>query len=137
MKELSPFKQITIDRKIGLLCKEPFIRRIEDVQGEVFIKRSYIVKGESGTSLEGQRLTGNNLIVHGIIKGEITYTSTNVCGLLFKSFSVPFSTFIVLPLDFSGQVKVSSLIEDLDAIYINSEEAYITSSILLSSNSIC
>ena len=139
MGDLASLKQITINRKIGLLCREPFIRRIENIKGEVCTKRSYLVKGESGVSLEGQILTGNSLIVHGLISGEIIYTSMDRYKPILKSYSIPFSTFIMLPPDFSEEteIKVSSLIKDIDAIYINDEEIYITSSILLSSNSIC
>ena len=139
MEDLASFKQITIDRKIGLLYREPFIRRIEDIKGEVCIKRSYIVKGESGVSLEGQILTGNSLIVHGLIGGEIIYISRDRYKPILKNFSMPFSTFIMLPSDFSeeSEIEVSSLIKDIDAIYINDEEIHITSSILLSLNSIC
>lgn len=113
---LSIFKQTNIQNYFEIPCKKPDIKQINVVTANVEIENCYAIETPIGTSIEGQQLTGYKMIIHGNIIFIIDYTADvpeqNVHSAHYCS---PFSTFVILPsnFSFSCQSSINAIIEDV------------------------
>lgn len=118
---ITAFKQLTIDKFFPIPVQKPDIEEVDDVVVEIKIDDSYIVNTVQKVSNEGQQLSGYKLIIHGNIKMSIEYTALLPDQPMHSAHCVtPFSTFIILPMDYDGgEVDVSTILEDVDIDMIN------------------
>lgn len=113
---MSSFKQTTIDLNLELPLNKPEIDHLI----KIFIKKEIIkykvVKTPIGTSVEGQIITGNKLLVMGELALKINYvTSENIQSIHSFEVIVPFCEHIVLPINFKSinMVNPEIYIEDI------------------------
>lgn len=112
------FKQFAVQENLELPCAKPDIEQIIRVMAEVKITHTKVIKTPVASSAEGQILTGFKLIVEGELLQKIEYVADEPTQSVHAAhFSVPFSTFIVLPPTFmiGTKVRVIPYIEDIYA----------------------
>jgi hypothetical protein len=112
------FKQFTVQETLELPCAKPDIEQITRVMANVKITSTRVIKTPDATSAEGQILTGWKLIVEGELIQKVEYVADEPTQSVHAAhFSVPFSTFIVLPKTFTqgSIVNVVPYIEDIYA----------------------
>ncbi len=115
-KPNSTFKQSTIDINFCLNeCKNK-IKDILRANIDTKIQEVKVVKTAVGTSVEGQTLTGNKLMIIGEFTLKTTYvTDTTDYKVESYTVSIPFSDYIVLPSSFVNLtfIKPEIYIEDM------------------------
>ncbi|MGL5820998.1 MAG: hypothetical protein ACRCYE_05105 [Sarcina sp.] len=112
------FKQLSLDRDFDIPSVKPSVEELDDIAVEMEITNSYVVKVLERVSSEGQRLSGNKLIIHGWMNVSLEYTALVEDQAMHSAhWRVPFSTFIILPKDYiEGQeVEVTAIVENTDA----------------------
>lgn len=110
------FKQLSIQETLSIPTAKPDVEQIVSVVAEINIKNTSVINTPTGTSTEGQKLTGKKLIVEGVISQKVEYVADEPTQSVHAAhFSVPFSTFIVLPETFElgTMVEVIGYIEDI------------------------
>lgn len=110
------FKQIAVNSLLCIPSNKPDIERILKVNTSIKIDSVDVIQTPTGTSLEGQILTGYKAIVHGHVKYLVIYSAkSNSQSLHSAHFEVPFCDFIVLPSTYikSTPVGVAPYIEDV------------------------
>lgn len=123
------FKQMNLTKSLMIPCMKPDVEEINDIHAMIDIIDTYTIATPVGTSNEGQILTGNKLVVNGIARLDISYTAlVTTQSVHVAHYDIPFSTFLVLPLDYQANrnVGVKGIVENvhyqLDStrkIYIN------------------
>ena len=119
---ISNFKQLSIGTKLHLPCAKPDIETIGDVDATISIQDSYVIETAPSVSNERQRLNGYKLIVHGTAEIILEYTALLPDQSLHSAhWSVPFTTFVIMPVDYTAdmQLEVSAVLEDVDGILLN------------------
>ena len=112
----SIFKQLNVEMIYGLPTAKPDIEQIVKVISELKIKNTHVIKTPVGVSLEGQQLTGWKMVVEGCILQKIQFVADEPEQSVHGAHAeIPFSTFIVLPEDFTlnTPVFVHGYIEDI------------------------
>lgn len=110
------FKQFTVQETLVLPEAKPDIEQIVKVIAQIEIDCVKVIRTTTGISLEGQMLTGFKAIVEGEIVQKIEYVADECTQSVHAAhFSVPFSTFIVLPDTYilGTPVTVKGYIEDI------------------------
>ncbi|MEG0180852.1 MAG: hypothetical protein RR657_03100 [Peptostreptococcaceae bacterium] len=124
---LEYFKQFNIYQNIHLSNKNSSILNIENTNPKIELCSTKIIDTKitetiKGTSLEGQYLSGKNLIIVGNINMSLIleYSSKTKKNKSFtkkdiNNFNMPFSTFIVIPSDVCNikTLNLRYLIEDI------------------------
>lgn len=113
---LSTFSQFSLTKEICIPDQKLDIERVVRVDTKIQIKACKIIKTPIATSLEGQILTGNKLVVTGIIKQIIIYISKTAEQSVHSAhFCIPFCRYIVMPLSFvsTTPVTVVPYVEDV------------------------
>ncbi|MEG0580208.1 MAG: DUF3794 domain-containing protein, partial [Niameybacter sp.] len=113
---ISTFKQMSIENYLCIPEAKPDIEAINNVTGTIDIGGMNVIETTQGISVEGQNLTGYKLIVRGTLNLVIEYTALNEIQSVHSAhYSVPFSTFIILPKDYSigRRIEIDSLVEDI------------------------
>ncbi|MCY6958954.1 MULTISPECIES: DUF3794 domain-containing protein [Clostridium] len=115
-ENVSAFKQFNIEETACLPITKPDIEQILKVIADVEIKSTRAIRTPVGTSLEGQVLTGWKLVIEGKVNQKVQYVADLPEQPSHAAhFSVPFSTFVVLPEDFvmGTPVTVTPFLEDI------------------------
>ncbi|WP_461204782.1 DUF3794 domain-containing protein [Clostridium sp. DL1XJH146] len=110
------FKQLTVQENLVIPSVKPDVEQIVRVIAEVIITDKTLVKTPVSISAEGQILTGWKLIIEGELVQKIEYVADEATQSVHAAhFKVPFSTYIVLPEEFSEDciVNVVPYIEDI------------------------
>ena len=134
---ISNFKQLSVEEYLEIPHQKPDLETINNVSGKVDMIKCAVIKTGPSVSSEGQKLTNYKLIVQGILHVVIEYTScTPGQNVHSTHFSIPFSTFIVLPVDFvpGGKVDPHGIIEDVYAKEIDCRRLFVNTTILLTAN---
>ncbi len=133
-KSLDEFIQFNIYKNIKITCKQGSDCEIKAISGSLEVESCKIVYGMKGRSIEGQNLTGCNLVIIGRLNVKITYVACKICKnvCLLEDF-IPFSTFIVIDGEICevGPINLKYLIEDLEAIIIDKNNILVTSTLLI------
>ena len=114
---ISNFKCIYKTEKIYREKCKPCIEGVNSISADIDILEYHLVKTIEGKSNEGQKLTGYKIVLEGLIKEVIEYSSVEDDGLVYAiSEDIPFSTFIILPSNFKVGSKITNdyVIEELD-----------------------
>jgi uncharacterized repeat protein (TIGR01451 family) len=125
------FRQISIEKKLLMDSVKPDIKEIIDITSEIEIIKYYVIATPNIKSLENQNLSGYKLIIYGLIKYTVQYTSED--GLVYSShYNIPFSTFIVLAENYviGSKLEVDGIVEDIYYKKLNAKE-YLTNVIVL------
>lgn len=103
------------------------------VQGYTNSQGIYI-PGSTISNAEGGKLTGRKLIITGMLKQKVIYTAlVSDQALHSASYSMPFSTFIIIDADtpLSQTFKVTPYIEDVWAIFLSKRSIFKNSTIFI------
>jgi hypothetical protein len=132
---LAPFKQFNVQETLNIPEAKPDIEQIITVKADLDIVKTTLIKTPSQVvSLEGQKLTGWKLVVEGHIKQVIQYVADEpMQSVHVAHFTVPFSTYVILPPDFmeSSLVDVKGYIEDIYAERLDARRIFKNITILL------
>ena len=134
IEELSPlqyFSQFNVYQNIVLNNKNMELRNIESTIPKLQVHSTKIIDAKitetiRGTSLEGQYLSGKNLLLVGSLKASLilNYSIKNNKNKKTKKrdvadVEIPFSTFIVIPQDiYTDNIDLRYIIEDTTVIKI-------------------
>lgn len=113
---ISNFKQMSIESYLPIPITKPDIEGINAVTGTIDIKECHVIQTPTNHSLENQRLTGYKLIVNGVLNLVIEYTALEETQSVHSAhYSIPFSTFIVLPSDYKlgSKMDINGVVEDI------------------------
>ncbi|WP_024615449.1 SPOCS domain-containing protein [Clostridium sp. Ade.TY] len=130
---ISTFKQISLNKEFEIPSEKPNIEELDFVVADVVIEDSYTVKTMISSSNEGQILSGYKLIIHGYVNISVEYTALLETQPVHSAhFKMPFSTFLILPIDYSQgtQVEVKAVVESLERDMIDNR-SIITNIMLL------
>ncbi|MDK2802374.1 MAG: DUF11 domain-containing protein [Oscillospiraceae bacterium] len=119
LQAISLFKQFNLENYLSIPEQKPDMEQINEITGLIEISNYYTIDTPIGLSEEGQTLTGNKLIIHGILTLTLNYTADIPEQSVHSSqYCVPFSSFIVIPKEFSINCSagIKGLVED---IYFN------------------
>lgn len=127
------FKQLCIQETSTIPSVKPDIEQIVCFTADVAIKGTRVIDTPVGTSVEGQILTGKKLVVDGLILQKVEYISEEPAQSVHAAhFNIPFSTFIVLPAQYSvTPAKVTGYIEDIFVQSLDKRNILINVTILL------
>jgi hypothetical protein len=131
---LAPFKQLNVQEILNIPKAKPDIEQVVTVNAELFITKTKVIKTPAAVALDGQNLTGWKLIVEGNIKQVVQYVADEPLQSVHAAhFTVPFSTFVILPHDYieGTPVDVKGYIEDIYAEMTNCRRIFKNITILL------
>ncbi|GFP74495.1 beta strand repeat-containing protein [Clostridium fungisolvens] len=110
------FKQLSVDENLTIPFQKPNVEDILNTIVDVEIVTTRVIETVAGTSEEGQILTGHKLLIEGRLHQKIEYIAAEPTQTVHNAeFSVPFSSFIILPEDFveDSVVNVVPYVEDV------------------------
>jgi hypothetical protein len=121
------FKQFSVQENVCLPEAKPDIEQITKVMAEVVILKTRVIATPGSqtttvTSQEGQTLTGWKVIVEGEVQQKVEYVADEPTQSVHAAhFNVPFSTFVVLPNNYTPGTTpvVTGYIEDIFAHQLN------------------
>ena len=131
---VSNFKELCIDRYLRILKHQAPIKEINSVTGKVDILNFHVVKGLKAISNEGQKLSGNKLIINVMLNVVVEYIADdNMQAVFSNAYKIPFSTFIVISSNYvvGSLIKIQGKVEDMYFKKINKNKFFITSNIFL------
>ena len=131
---VSNFKAICIDKCLKTLKHQAPIKEINSVTGKVDILNFYVINGMKATSNEGQKLSGNKLIVKVMLNIIVEYVADDNRQAVFSNaYKIPFSTFIVISSNYvvGSLIKVQGIVEDVYFKKISKNKFFVTSNIFL------
>ena len=122
----SNWKEISVPEKVEIPCQKPDLEQLLEVLIEAEVTFYQVVNTPqaetqqgnpiAATNIEGDISTGKKLIIEGLIHQKVIYVAQKKCQALHAAeFSVPFSTYIVIPGDvpLDAQFYIDVFIEDL------------------------
>lgn len=121
------FNQINKDEIFCIPQQKPDIEQINTVWAEAVIRDYEVVKTPTGTSLEGQTVTGSKLLVCGDIKLKVEYVALEAKQSVHTAHTIiPFCVYAVLPSDTNPNARISPtiVIEDIFAEQIDERCIY-------------
>lgn len=130
----SNFKQTSIQEYLMIPNKNLDIESINSISGYTDNIKCHTIKTTQAKSLEGQQLSGNKMIVHGILRIIMQYTSCDYYQSVHcVKYDIPFTTFVVLSSNYvtTNKIDVDVNVENIDSSLIDSRTFYINSSILI------
>lgn len=98
------------------------------------------IPGEDISNAEGTNLTGRKLIIEGMLKQKVLYTSTAPDQAIHSAhFSVPFSVFIIIDVNtpISQSFKLYPYIEDIFACRLSERTLFKNTTIFLKASEVC
>lgn len=96
--EISQFKQMSIEKYLLIPEVKPDIEAINNMSGTIDIISYNVINTPISKSIEGQQLTGNKAVIRGVFNLVIEYTALDEAQSVHSAhYSIPFSTFIILP----------------------------------------
>lgn len=113
---ISCFKTLQLSKNYTLPPSYSDIHEIDCHTANIVLDGSYLTPSPKGTSIDRQRLNNAQLIVYGHVEVSIEYTSTLPLSPIHCLYlTIPFSTFVVLPLDYENQhYHLASKLEYVD-----------------------
>lgn len=121
--------EISVPEVLTIPDSKPDILQILTVVSRVeIICQQIIATPETvAPNYEGLSLTGFKLLVHGLLKQRITYTSNTECKSVHSAhYDVPICVYIVLPdvTDFTDKFRIKTCIEDIYACALNNRQIF-------------
>lgn len=125
--DLVYFKQLNIDYMFCIPNQKPDIEQIVKVWVDTDIIDTEVIKTTKGTSMEGQNLTGNKLLVCGDIHFKFEYITCDSTKTVHSAHTVvPFCGYVVLPENINSNeiIKTSVVVEDIFSDIVDSRCIY-------------
>lgn len=119
---ISTFKQISIDDNLCIPEVKPDMEEINDVKVRAEVINCHVISTPKIISNEGQALSGYKLVLRGVLKHLVEYTAdTPEQSVHSAHYDIPFSTFIILPENYTpgSKLDVDTTIEDVYFKMIN------------------
>lgn len=113
---INTFKQLSIESYLCLPEVKPSMEALNVVTGTIDIKSCHVVATPQVVSEERQVLTGHKLVIHGILNAVVEYTALEPRQSVHSAhYSVPFSTFVILPPDYTigSKLEIEGTVEDI------------------------
>ena len=113
---ISSFKQLSIEEYLTIPREKPDIEDINHIEGIIEIKACHVIPTVRVKSAEGQNITAYKLVISGLMKQSVEYTACDAEQSVHSAhYDVAFSTFIVLPEDYTpgSKVEVKGVVEDI------------------------
>lgn len=113
---LSTFKQLSVDGYLVIPELKPDIEEVNSVTATADLVNCHVIETPILRSNEGQKLSGHKLIVKGMLNVIVEYTANVPLQSVHSAhYAVPFSTFVVLPVDYKigSRLEVEFVIEDV------------------------
>lgn len=98
------------------------------------------VPGETISNSEGTNLTGRKLIIEGLLTQKVIYTAAvDEQSIHSAHFSMPFSTFIIVPADttLNQKFRITPYIEDIYACRLSERSVFKNTTIFIKASKIC
>ncbi|WP_040329927.1 DUF7507 domain-containing protein, partial [Clostridium ihumii] len=134
---ISNFKQLSVDEYLAIPSQKPNMESINNITATAKIVSSYVINTIESTSKEGQILSGYKLIINGVLEQALEYTACDMEQTVHSAhYSVPFSTFIILPSTYSkgNNINVEAIVEDVYYKQINEREFFKNVTLLVVAN---
>lgn len=131
---LSTFQQFTLESYFEIAPHKLDLETINDVTAELSLINHYIIDSPKGSSLDGQKLTGHLLVIHGLLELTLEYCGPDALQGVYSSFHIlPFSTLIVLPGAFPdySHVVINSALQNVSYHLMSNRNFYASACILL------
>lgn len=131
---LNTFKQLSLSTYLGIPCSAPDMETLNIISGVIDNKSCHVIDTPKVTSEEGQTLTGHKLIVHGSLELAVEYTALEESQSVHSPrYTVPFSTFVVLPLDYKigSKLDITGVIEDMYYQMIDIRNFFVNATFLI------
>lgn len=113
---IANFKQMSIEESLPIPAHKPDVESINSISGTIEGVRCHIIETGKLISHEGQNLSGYKLIIHGILREILEYTACDAEQSVHSAhYDIPFSTFVVLPKNYSvgSKIEVEGIVEDI------------------------
>lgn len=132
--------EISIPEVLTIPGAKPDVLQLLSVVSRVEIMCQKVIEtpdnGDGGviTNYENAQLTGFKLLVHGLLRQRITYTSNSECKSVHSAhYDVPICTYIVLPTgsDFTDKFEITPCIEDIYACALNNRQIFKNTTLFL------
>ncbi|MGL5574997.1 MAG: DUF7507 domain-containing protein [Sarcina sp.] len=124
---IANFKQFSIESYLSIPEIKPDIETINNAKGTIDIIGCHVIKTSPNISNEGQYLTAHKLVVSGYLNFVIEYTALNSMQAVYSAhYNIPFSTFVVLPEDYTvgSKIDVQGVVEDIYFKLVNEREFF-------------
>lgn len=131
---IANFKQLSVEEYLEIPNKKPEAEYINNVIGTIKINKYNVINTVNLKSLEGQYLSGNKLIVHGILNVVVEYTACEREQSSYSAhYNIPFSTFIVLPHNYvnSSKIDIEGIIEDIYCNLLDCRKFFVSITLLV------
>ncbi|MHC1747977.1 MAG: DUF3794 domain-containing protein [Cellulosilyticaceae bacterium] len=115
------FQEFNVSASVLLPCERIRTNDIKTAVADIRLLDAKCIVTAMGTSLEGQHLTGKKINIIGTVELEVIYNCTQMCKkLCYSQDKIPFSTFIVVPMDICEKdiLYIEYYIEDIEAVVI-------------------
>lgn len=131
---MSNFKEVSIESYLCIPDVKVDIETINTAKGTIDIRSYHAIKTCPNISNEGQYLTGHKLIVSGCLNLMIEYTALcSVQEVHSAHYCIPFSTFVILPEDYTtgSKLDVQGVVEDVYYKLVNEREFFLNVTALI------
>jgi hypothetical protein len=118
------FKQLSVQETLCIPSVKPDCEQIVTVSADIAIIKTKVVKtpgsaGAPAISNEGQRLYGYKLVIEGYLCQTIEYVADEPTQSVHAAhFKVPFSTYIVLPPNFTPDTPLPTVTGYIEDIFV-------------------
>lgn len=110
--ELAHFRQMNTEFTFCVPTQKPDIEQIIKVWVNPCILNFKVIKTPKGTSLEGQNITGNKLMIQGDIQYKVEYVALEAEQSIHTAHTtIPFCGYVVLPEKFNKNAFISASVE--------------------------
>lgn len=123
-REISTFKNISVDHIINLCANDIEVSEVTNTLVLAVINKTYVIKTINNKSYDNNRLIGYKLMVRGYLEENIEYIADNVDeSIHVYSHKENFSTNIILPenFDINDSIRVRAKVNDVFSKVINNK----------------
>lgn len=134
MNNSSNFKQISVQEYLMIPNGNIDIESINSISGYVEGVKCHTIKTMKTTSLEGQILSGNKIIIYGTLKIVVQYTACDYSQSVHSvKYNIPFTTFVVLSSNYitSNKVEIDARVENIDHNVVSCKKFFVNASIFI------
>ncbi|WP_066869880.1 SPOCS domain-containing protein [Clostridium mediterraneense] len=134
------FKQLSVDKNLCVPIQKPDIEEINEAKVEAKIVSCHVIETPVSISNEGQKLSGYKLIVKGELKEIIEYTSDTLEQSVHSAhYLIPFSSFVVLPKNYSlgSKIDIEAIVEDVYYKQLDCRSFFTNVALLINAKVLC
>lgn len=120
------WKELSVFNLLDIPAKKPDVESVEKVIVDVCINSAKVVNTPGpGTNREGSSLTGKKIVINGVVRLKVVYTSlTTVQSVHSAHFELPFCTFIVAGGTVAAEYCIDACVEDVFLTALNPRQLF-------------